>query len=108
MGEYFSADFQPAPFQYRWVKTANSSGGDQAAAGQSLLTNIAWNENNTGKSEILRELKDKAMKTSGKLSIRFNMDSFNEVPQEPYFGWGRITGKLLFDSLNMFQLYARL
>ena len=38
MGEYFSADFQPAPFQYRWVKTANSSGGDedQAAAGQSL------------------------------------------------------------------------
>lgn len=78
------------------MKTANSSGGDedQAAAGQSLLTNINWNETNTNKSKLLRELKDKAMKTSGKLSIRFNMDSFNEVPQEPYFGWGRITGKL--------------
>jgi len=96
VGEYFSADFQPAPFQYRWVKTANSSGGDedQAAAGQSLLTNINWNETNTNKSKLLRELKDKAMKTSGKLSIRFNMDSFNEVPQEPYFGWGRITGTI--------------
>ena len=98
MGEFFSADFQPAPFQYRWVKTANSSRGDedQGAAGQSLLTNIVWNETTTEKSEILRELKDKAMKTSGKLSIRFNMDSFNEVQHDPYFGWGRITGKLSF------------
>ena len=80
------------------MKTANSSGGDedQAAVGQSLLTNIIWNDTNTEKSKILRELKDKAMKTSGKLSIRFNMDLFNEVPQDPYFGWGRITGKLSF------------
>lgn len=94
MGEFFSADFQPAPFQYRWVKTANSSDGDaeQAAAGQSQLTNITWNEANTETSRILRELKQKAMSTSGKLSIRFNMDSFNEFPKEPYFGWGRITG----------------
>ena len=80
------------------MKTANSSGGDgdQAAAGQSLLTNIIWSDTNIEKSKILRELKDKATKTSGKLSIRFNMDSFNEDPQEPYFGWGRITGKLSF------------
>ena len=80
------------------MKTANSSGGDedQGAAGQSLLTNIVWNETNTEKSEILRDLKVKAIKTSGKLSIRFNMDLFNEVKQDPYFGWGRITGKLSF------------
>ena len=90
VGEYFSADFQPAPFQYRWVKTANSS--EQAAAGQSQLTNITWNDANTEKSRILQELQHKAMKTSGKLSIRFNMDSFNEFPQAPYFGWGRIIG----------------
>ena len=64
--------------------------------GSPLLTNIVWNEINTEKSEILRELNDKAMKTSGKLSIRFNMDSFDEVQQGPYFGWGRITGKLSF------------
>ena len=92
LGEFFSADFQPAPFQYRWVKTANASDGDaeQAAAGQSQLTNITWNENNVATSRILRELR--SMSTSGKLSIRFNMDSFNEFPQKPYFGWGRITG----------------
>lgn len=94
VGEYFSADFQPAPFQYRWAKTANSSNG--GAAGQSLLTNIIWNETKTNTSLVLRESKDKAMKASGKLSIRFNMDLFNDVPQEPYFGWGRITGKLSF------------
>lgn len=76
------------------MKTANSSDGTvQGAAGQSQLTNIIWNDTSTEKSQILRELKHKAMKTSGKLSIRFNMDSFNEFPQEPYFGWGRITGK---------------
>ena len=94
VGEYFSADYVPAPFQYRWVKTANASNGDQAqaAAGQSQLTNIAWNKNTSDKSPILKELRIVAGKTSGNLSIRFNMDAFNETPQDPYFGWGRITG----------------
>ena len=94
VGEYFSADYVPAPFQYRWVKTANASEGDQvqAAAGQSQLTNIAWNEKKSSTSRILDELRISAGGTSGKLSIRFNMDAFNETPQAPYFGWGRITG----------------
>ncbi|KAL9973993.1 hypothetical protein ACROYT_G020520 [Oculina patagonica] len=102
VGDYFSADFQPAPFQYRWVKTANSSDGDaeQAAAGQSQLTNIIWNETNAETSRILQELKNKAISTSGKLSIRFNMDSFNEFPKEPYFGWGRITGTIGLTGLQ--------
>lgn len=92
VGKFFSADVQPVPFQHRWVKTANGSGGEaeQGAAGQSQLTNITWNDNNVEKSRILKELKSDI--TSGKLSIRFNVDSFNKFPQKPYFGWGRITG----------------
>lgn len=95
VGDYFSADFEPAPFQYRWVKTANSSVGDpeQAAAGQSQLTNIIWNETTTQKSKMLKELLNhEAFKASRKLSIRFNMDAFIESPKAPFFGWGRITG----------------
>lgn len=94
VGEYFSADYVPAPFQYRWVKTANASNGDaeQGAAGQSQLINIHWNEKETGMSRIMKELKDTSASNGGKLSIRFNMDAFNEIPQDPYFGWGRITG----------------
>lgn len=94
VGEYFSADYAPAPFQYRWVKTANATDGDpvQAAAGQSQLTSITWNEKTLNTSRILEELRIAAGSTSGKLSIRFNMDTFNETPQDPYFGWGRITG----------------
>ena len=96
-GEYFSADVLHAPFQYRWVKTANSSNGDadQGAAGQSVLENINWNLSSgyfASKSRIWRELKDGAEMTSGRLSIRFNVDAFNKSPQTSYYGLGRITG----------------
>lgn len=93
VGEYFSADFVPAPFQYRWVKTANSSDGDaeQGAAGQSQLTNIIWSKK---ESRILEELRNATDSSNGNLSIRFNMDAFNELPEDPYFGWGRITGTI--------------
>ena len=92
---FFSADFVPAPTQYRWVKVANSSHGtttdaDQGAAWQSILTNIIWNEKATT-SPVLEEMRP-VTNESGKLSIRFNVDSFNESPSDPYFGWGRITG----------------
>lgn len=97
VGEYFSADFVPAPFQYRWVKTANSSDGDaeQGAAGQSQLTNIIWSKR---ESRILEELRNATDSSNGNLSIRFNMDAFNELPEDPYFGWGRITGNLLVNE----------
>lgn len=93
VGEYFSADYVPAPFQYRWVKSTNGSDGDteQGAAGQSLLTNIKWNDTaeEIPNSPILQK-----MRKATRLSIRFNMDAFNEVPHNPYFGWGRITGTI--------------
>lgn len=92
VGEYFSADYVPAPFQYRWVKSTNGSDGDteQGAAGQSILTNINWNETaEIANSQILQKIRN-----ATRLSIRFNMDAFNEVPYNPYFGWGRITGTI--------------
>ena len=94
VGEYFSADYVPTPFQYRWVKSTNGSDGDaeQGAAGQSILTNINWNETaEIAHSQILQKIRN-----ATRLSIRFNMDAFNEVPYNPYFGWGRITGTAVF------------
>ena len=95
MGGFLSADFVPAPTQYRWVKVANSSHGtktdaDQGAAWQSILTNITWNEK-TKTSPILKEMRH-VTNESRNLSIRFYVDNFNESPSDPYFGWGRIIG----------------
>ena len=99
IGDYFSADYTPVPFQYIWSKM-NFSGGDSTygAAYQSVLSNIRWIENKNGlDSPFVAKIRE-AMKNdnidASKLSIRFNVDLYQTDNAKNNFTMGRITGTL--------------
>lgn len=99
IGNLFSADYMPVPFQYMWKKMIKNRGGDSTlgAAYQSVLSNIRWIDNGNG-SPFIKQLQ-KAMTnfniTSDKLSIRFNVDMYQANYEENNFTTGRITGRVL-------------
>ena len=93
IGDFFSADYSPVPFQYAWSK--RTCGGGNASIGtvyQSVLTNIQWIEYSS-RSPFIKQLQD-TMKNdnieSDKLSIRFNVDLYGY--SKPKIT-GRIVGK---------------
>lgn len=99
IGNLFSADYMPVPFQYMWKKMVTNRGGDSTlgAAYQSVLSNIRWIDNGNG-SPFIKQLQ-KAMTnfniTSDKLSIRFNVDMYQGNYEKNNFTTGRITGIVL-------------
>lgn len=95
IGDFFSADYTPVPFQYAWSKL--TCGGGNASIGtvyQSVLSNIQWMDN-SNRSPFIKQLQD-TMKNdnieSDKLSIRFNIDLYGLLTAEPKIT-GRIVGK---------------
>ena len=99
IGNLFSADFTPVPFQYMWKKMITKRGGDSTlgAAYQSVLSNIRWIDT-TKDSPFIKQLQ-KAMNNdnidSDKLSIRLNIDMYQGNFKKENFTIGRITGRVL-------------
>ena len=99
IGNLFSADYTPVPFQYIWGKMITNRGGDSTfgAAYQSVLTNIRWIDDGNGSPFIkqLRKAMDNSNINNDKLSIRFNVDMFQANYKKNNFTTGRITGRVL-------------
>ena len=100
VGNLFSADYMPVPFQYMWKKTITKRRGDSTlgAAYQSVLSNIRWIDNGND-SPFIKQLQ-KAMNnlniTSDRLSIRLNLDMYQGNYEKNNFTSGRITGIVTF------------
>lgn len=97
VGNLFSADYTPVPFQYLWKKVAETPqfGSPFGAAYQSVLTNISWIDNEST-SPFIQQLR-KAMDNeniSDTLSIRLNVDIYQKNFEKDNFTTGRITGKI--------------
>ena len=99
IGNMFSADYTPVPFQYMWKKMITKRGGDSTlgAACQSVLSDIRWIDT-TSDSPFINQLQ-KAMNNdnieSHKLSIRINMDMYQGNFEKENFTIGRVTGRVL-------------
>ncbi|KAL9985892.1 hypothetical protein ACROYT_G008344 [Oculina patagonica] len=98
IGNLFSADYTPVPFQYIWTKMITNRGGDSTygAAYQSVLSNIRWIDN-VKDSPFIKQLQV-AMNNdnidSERLSIRFNVDMFETDSKKSTFTMGRVTGTI--------------
>ncbi len=99
IGNLFSADYTPVPFQYIWTKMITKRGGDSTfgASYQSVLSNIRWIDN--GKDSPFIKQLQVAMNNdnidSERLSIRFNVDMYQTDSKKSTFTMGRVTGTLL-------------
>ena len=105
IGDFFSADFTPVPFQYIWKKMVNQTGGDHtlAAAYQSVLNNIRWIKNEKGDSPFVTELRNSMEDNNidfNRLSIRLNVDMFEDHSSKDNFTTGRITGSLIMFNIQ--------
>ncbi|CAH3157228.1 unnamed protein product [Porites evermanni] len=98
VGNLFSADYTPVPYQYLWKKMVTKRNDDytHGAAYQSVLSNIRWHTSND--SRFIRELQNSMDNNNiidGKrLSIRFNMDMYQEDYRKDNLTIGRITDKV--------------
>ena len=98
IGNLFSAEVTPVPFQYIWQKAAETSefANPLGAAYQSVLTNIRWIDNEIT-SPFIQQLR-KAMKNENisddTLSIRLNVNIYQRNFEKDNFTTGRITGKM--------------
>ena len=99
VGNLFSADYTPVPFQYMWRKVAETplfDGSPFGEAYQSVLTNIRWIDNNATSRFIqqLRKAMDNENITNDALSIRLNVDIYQKNFEKDNFTTGRVTGKM--------------
>jgi len=98
IGNLFSADYTPVPFQYLWGKVTETPqfGSPVGAAYQSVLTNIRWIDNETNSTFIkqLRKAMGNGNITNDKLSIRLNVDIYQRNFEKDNFTTGRITGEI--------------
>ena len=79
IGNLFSAEFTPVPYQYQW---SNVNGISALSGGvyQSVLSNIRWIDTEKN-SPFIKQLQDAMKKDnidSEKLSIRFNMGMYEK------------------------------
>lgn len=86
------ADYAPAAFIDIWDRATVSAGGDADAGAmyQSVLENLRWGD--VSASPFLVALQ--AAAADGRLSIKFNVDSFNLDYTSPQFMTGRIAGTI--------------
>ena len=98
IGNLFSAEVTPVPFQYMWIKAPETLefANPRGAAYQSVLTDIRWIDNEIT-SPFIQQLR-KAMKNENisddTLSIRLNVNIFQQNFEKGNFTTGRITGKM--------------
>ncbi|KXJ05087.1 hypothetical protein AC249_AIPGENE14166, partial [Exaiptasia diaphana] len=94
IGDFFSADFTPTPSQYFWPKMID--GDSEGAVFQSVLTGLTW-IHDKATSPFIEEWKKEMNKRnvhSDKLSIRFNVDMYEDDFKKSTFTYGRITGTI--------------
>lgn len=85
-------DFEPAGFMDIWDRYPKGTGdGIAGAYYQSVLTNLTWT--NTASSPFLEALRS-ASAASGRLSIKFNVDSYDTDFKSPTFLCGRVAGTI--------------
>ena len=106
LGDFFSADYSPVPFQYVWNKMVKDPRGSYTfgAAYQSVLSNIRWIQNNSDSSFVTKLQKAMENKNieSSRLSIRLTMDMYQNDSTKNSFTTGRITGTVCGDLWNSF------
>jgi hypothetical protein len=87
------ADYVPAAFTDLWGRAAGGGNGDAAygAMYQSVLQNLVWGD--VSASPFLTAL-SAASASSGRLSIKFNVDGYNMTFNSPNFACGRIAGTI--------------
>ena len=85
------ARYETAAFMNLWLRWP-TGGGDKSGGAmyQSLLTNIEWGD--TGGSPFLQKLREAA--STGLLSIKFNVDAFDDDFRSPTFTLGRVAGTI--------------
>lgn len=91
-GQGFRADFKVAPFADIWVRVPSGKPDSFFCAFyQSVLLNIQW-----GLIEGSRFFQELSANGSGpqQLSIRFNVDFFNDDRSSPEFTFGRVVGAI--------------
>jgi hypothetical protein len=91
-GPGFSGDFAVAAFADLWPRVAGGGQGDSvlAAAYQSVLRAVRWS--GAGDSRFLQELAAGGAPTE--LSIKFNLDGFNDRSDTTGFTLGRVVGSI--------------
>ena len=85
----FAGEFVPAPFADIWIRFP--TGGPDSyygAAYQSVIESVAWAQDVD--SPFVQELR--AASADGVLSIKFNVDGFDDDSASPTFTWGRVVG----------------
>lgn len=89
-----SSKFRAAPFSdlYQNRTTAAYGDGRLSASFQSILTDLVWDEE-ARRLPCLRDLYDQS-RASNALSIKFNVDSYDNELVSPDFGTGRIVGTI--------------
>lgn len=98
VGNLFSADYTPVPFQYIWKKMVTRRRGDSTlgAAYQSVLSKIRWIDTSND-SPFIRQIQTSMNNDNidgERLSIRFNVDMYQRDYRKDNFTIGRVTGKI--------------
>ncbi|UTH75093.1 ferritin-like protein [Chromobacterium sp. IIBBL 290-4] len=92
----FRGDFAVAPFADIWciVNHSGFSNSTAAAYYQSVLENLNWFSTDAAQSgsRFLRELFQHAAGAPARLSIKFNIDGYDDEPDSAGFTFGRIVG----------------
>jgi hypothetical protein len=87
----FDGEFLPTALADAWAR--HIGGRPDSCFGamyQSVLTNVRWFEGTA--SPFAEQLRTAS--SAGLLSIKFNVDGFNDDFTSPSFGWGRIVGSI--------------
>ncbi|MGH9160993.1 MAG: ferritin-like domain-containing protein [Vicinamibacteraceae bacterium] len=98
----FSSDFDVTPFSDIWTRYPQGQPDSFfGAVYQSTLSGVDWNAAflNESTSRFLRELATGAGSTPRELSIKFNVDGFDDDASSTSFTFGRIVGSIgLYES----------
>ena len=89
--EAWRGAFEVAPFSDIWVRFPGGQPDSFFGAFyQSVITGVQWADEL--QSPLLQQLKAAAL--DGQLSIKFNVDGFDDTVTSPTFTWGRIVGSI--------------
>jgi len=87
----WSGSFTVAPFSDIWVRyPPGNPDSFFGAVYQSVITDVEWTDGQ--ESPLLQQLR--AAAHEGQLSIKFNVDGFDDTSTSPTFTWGRIVGSI--------------
>lgn len=89
----FSSDFEVAPFTDIWVRyPPGSPDSFFSAFYQSVLRNVVFDKHIS--SRFLNELRDSSGDLPACLSIKFNVDAYNDQRGSAWFPHGRVSGTI--------------